>query len=75
MQRYIPVEGHAGLVRDTSTNLIVNINKTELEEAKRRKQLRIEKEREQKLFVAKVDNLEREINEIKNLLNTIVEKL
>jgi len=75
MQRYIPVEGHSGLVRDTSTNLIVNINKTELEEAKRRKQLRIEKEREQKLFVAKVDNLEREINEIKNLLNTIVEKL
>ena len=34
---FIKVDGHAGLVRDTRTNAILNINKDEISAARKRK--------------------------------------
>ena len=65
---YKNVEGNIGLVRDTSTNAILNINKDEISAAKRRKLERRQKEKE-------FEDLKNEVGDIKNMLNKIIEKL
>jgi len=65
---FIKVDGHAGLVRDTRTNAILNINKDEINAARKRKLERREKEKEFK-------DLKNEVGDIKNMLTKIIEKL
>jgi hypothetical protein len=65
---YKNVEGNIGLVRDTSTNAILNINKDEISAAKRRKLERRQKEKE-------FEDLKNEVSDIKNMLTKIIEKL
>jgi len=65
---FIKVDGHAGLVRDTRTNAILNINKDEINAARKRKLERREKEKEFK-------DLKNEVVDIKNMLTKIIEKL
>ena len=65
---YKNVEGNIGLVRDTSTNAILNINKDEISAAKRRKLERRQKEKE-------FEDLKNEVGDIKNMLTKIIEKL
>ena len=43
---YIKVEGHNGIVKDTDTGMILNINKQEISAARKRKMERREKEKE-----------------------------
>ena len=65
---FLKVYGHAGLVRDTRTNAILNINKDEINAARKRKLERREKEKEFK-------DLKNEVGDIKNMLTKIIEKL
>tara|TARA_B100000963_G_scaffold79530_1_gene67692 strand:- start:6227 stop:6436 length:210 start_codon:yes stop_codon:yes gene_type:complete len=65
---FIKVNGHNGLVRDTSTNAILNINKDEIIAARKRKLERRKKEQE-------FENLKNEVGDIKNMLTKIIEKL
>ena len=65
---FLKVDGHAGLVRDTRTNAILNINKDEINAARKRKLERREKEKEFK-------DLKNEVGDIKNILTKIIEKL
>ena len=64
---YIKVEGHSGLVRDQETGAILNINKTEVEQARERKKLRKQKEQE-------LQDLKNDVSEMKQLLAQLVEK-
>ena len=41
---YLKVKDHENLVRDKDTNVIININRSEIEQAKKRKAERIKKE-------------------------------
>ena len=66
--RFIKVDGHNGLVRDTSTNAILNINKDEITAARKRKLERRKKEQE-------FEDLKNEVGDIKNMLTKIIEKL
>lgn len=60
------VKGHPGLVRDKSSGAILNINSNEISLARKRKKAwKQEQER--------VDNLEKDMNEIKTLLHKILE--
>lgn len=61
------VDGAPGLVKDTLTGVVLNINKTETEAARERKKLRKEKEQE-------FEDLKNEVSEIKELLLKLVEK-
>lgn len=63
----INVEGHPGLVRDTNSGAILNINSNEIETARERKRLRKQKDQE-------FENLKNEVSEIKELLLKLVEK-
>ena len=65
---YKKVKEYAGLVRDTSTNAILNINKDEISAARRRKLERRQKEKE-------FEDLKNEVGDIKNMLTKIIEKL
>ena len=65
---YKSVEGHNNLVRDTSTNAVLNINKDEISAARRRKLERRQKEKE-------FEDLKNEVGDIKNMLTKIIEKL
>jgi len=66
--KYMKVEGNPGLVRDKLTGAILNVNKNEIAEAKARKKASQEKD-------YRISKLENDINDIKALLNVIVEKI
>ncbi len=65
---FTKVDGHVGLVRDTRTNAILNINKDEISAARKRKLERRKKEKE-------FENLKNEVSDIKNMLTKIIEKI
>lgn len=72
----INVEGHVGdLARDPSSGAILNINRTEIQNAREAKRIRQQKAQEEKNLKETVDKLESEMADIKRLLSTIVEKL
>lgn len=64
----VKVEGHNGLVRDTKSGAILNINSTEVEQARERKRLRRQKDKE-------FEDLKNEVGEIKDLLHKLIERL
>ena len=66
--KYLKVKGHENLVRDKDTNVVININRSEIEQAKKRKAERIKKEQE-------LNNLKNEVSEIKSMLTKVIEKL
>ena len=67
-ERFVPVDGHPGFVRDKRSGAIVNINKKEMQAAKEKKL----KRRQQK---EDFDNLKQEVSEIKQMLLLIAEKI
>lgn len=69
------VKDEPDLARDPESGAILLINKSEVEKAREQKRLRrLQLEKEQNLK-AKVDNLEKDMSDIKSLLSQIVEKL
>ena len=65
---FLKVEGHEGYVRDTNTGVVLNVNKEEIEAARKRKALRQQQEQD-------INNLKNEVSDIKTMLSTIIEKL
>jgi len=68
MSNYIKVEGHPNLVRDKNSGVILNINKSELNANRIRKEKQREKDNE-------IEQLKNDVSEIKSMLNKLVEKL
>ena len=66
-ERYIQVEGNSGLVRDRTTGAILNANSTEIQKARLKKNK--EKQREQE-----IQELKKDVSDIKVLLTKLVEK-
>lgn len=65
---FLKVEGHEGYVRDTNTGAVLNVNRDEIEAARKRKALRQQQEQD-------INNLKNEVSDIKTMLSTIIEKL
>tara|TARA_A100001234_G_scaffold77523_1_gene68560 strand:- start:3602 stop:3823 length:222 start_codon:yes stop_codon:yes gene_type:complete len=66
-KRYLKVEGHSYLVRDTMSNAIINQNQAEYNQYK---QLRKIKDKEQE----RLDKLENDLGELKDLLRQLLDK-
>ena len=66
-KKYIQVEGNSGLVRDRETGAILNANVTEIQKARLKKNN--EKQRE-----LEIQELKKDVSEIKVLLTKLVEK-
>lgn len=62
------VKGETNLVRDNNSGAILNINHSELENARKRKALRRQQNED-------INNLKKEVSDIKNMLTQIIEKL
>ena len=58
---FVKVDGHEGYVKNTETGVVLNVNKTEIEAARKRKALKKQQEED--------------INNLKNMLGKIIEKL
>lgn len=61
---YSKIEGHNDLLRDSKTNSIININKLEYEKYITSREVKNEKNQ-------KIQNIEREVDSIKNDVNEI----
>ena len=75
MSKYVPVKGHSGLVRDTDSNALINTSATEIEQARERKRLKLQKKQEEENLKRKVDMIENDVAEIKCLLKNLINKI
>ncbi len=69
------IHDEIGYVKDTNSGAILNINRNEVEAARERKKLRKQQERELEGMKETVYDLKNEMNEVKELLNKIAERL
>lgn len=69
--RYVPVEGFTGLVRDTQTNAIHNTDRDAIEQARESKRLRQLKKQKAKALEERVTNLENELALLKEHIKNI----
>ena len=65
---FLKVKGHEGYVKNTEPGVVLNVNKEEIEAARKRKALRQQQEQD-------INNLKNEVSDIKTMLSTIIEKL
>ena len=67
------VEGHNNLVRDSRTGAVLNTNKTEIERARKIKQVNEERQQHISSLTQEVKELKRDMSQIKDLLFRLVE--
>lgn len=70
----LQVEGFASLVRDTSSNAIVNVNKTDYQIYMSRYKSREKENDVLRDTVKEINNLKSELFEIKKLLKEVIKK-
>jgi predicted transcriptional regulator len=68
MKSHIKVEGHTNLVRDKRTGAILNTNTTEIERARKLKQVSDERKEHINSLTEDVKGLKEDMNESKQLL-------
>ena len=71
-ESYIPVEGHADLVRDSTSHAIINRNVGAYEQAKSRAAAAQRQRDEIRDSTREINHLKSEMHEIKNLLKELV---
>ena len=74
-QEFKQVLGHSGLVRDSRSGAIININSTDIEKAKLVKNIKRKAAHDNENLQTKVKTLQNEVSDIKIILNKILEKL
>ena len=72
MSKFIKVEGHSNLVRDTYTNSIVNTNVSEYQIYMQRVKNREKQGDQIRNAVKEINTLKTELREIKNLIKELV---
>ena len=71
-ENYIPVEGHADLVRDSNSHAIINRNTGAYEKAKMRAAAAQAQRDEIRNTTREINHLKSEMHEIKHLLKELV---
>jgi len=71
---YLKVQGHSGLVRDTSSGAIINTNKAEYQEYMERVRASDEKDNLLSQHTVEINNIKNELQDIKVLLIQLVNK-
>lgn len=74
MRGLLKVEGVAGLYKDPSTNTFINMNQSEIEQARTRKQNRLKQKEEEIEMKNRIDSMEEDISSIKSMLQQLLEK-
>jgi hypothetical protein len=71
---YLHVEGNPSLLRDVNTHAIVNSNKSEFETYMKNKTIMLNRVNEVTKQNEKIDKLETDINDIKHMLQLLINK-
>jgi hypothetical protein len=71
---YLQVEGNPSLVRDVRSHAIVNSNKSEFETYIKNKNIMLNRVNEVEKQNEKIDKLENDINDIKSMLQLLINK-
>jgi len=66
-KEHIKVKDHVGLVRDQKTQAILNINSNEIADAKLRKKLKKQKDKE-------LRDMKNELGELREIVNKLIER-
>ena len=74
MSRFLQVEGHKDLVRDTESGAIINRNRSAYDIAKKRAEDAQRQRDEIRAATREINNLKCEMHEIKGLLQKLVSK-
>jgi hypothetical protein len=74
MKHLVKVEGVTGLYKDVTTNTFINMNESEIEQARQRKKTRLRKKEEEQELRSKVDKLYNDVDEMKSMLRQLLEK-
>ena len=74
-EQYMKIHDEIGYVKDTKSGAILNINRNEVEAARERKKLRKQQEQELEIMKETVQDLKNEMNEVKELLSKIAERV
>ena len=72
MTQYVPIEINRDLVRDVSNRALLNTNLEELKTYYAERDLRLKELEEKQTMEQKVNKLEEDITDIKNMLREIV---
>ena len=72
--RFLKVEGHPDLSRDTNSGAIVNRNRSAYEQAKKRAKDAQKTRDEIRTATREINNIKSEMHEIKSLLKELVSK-
>tara|TARA_B100000212_G_scaffold246094_1_gene187908 strand:- start:69 stop:293 length:225 start_codon:yes stop_codon:yes gene_type:complete len=72
MKRYVKVESQDNLVRDMSSNAIVNNNKSEYENFLRISEQKYKQKKEFEKLKTDVNSMKNDLDEIKSMLKSIV---
>ena len=72
--RYVQVEGHPDLVRDTHSHAIINRNRSAYEQAKKRAKDAQKTRDDIRNATREINNIKSEMHEIKSLLKELVSK-
>ena len=73
MTEYVPIEINRDLVRDVSNRSLLNTNLEELKTYYAERDLRLKELQEKQTMEQKVNKLEEDITDIKNMLRDIVQ--
>jgi hypothetical protein len=73
MTQYVPIEINRDLVRDVSNRALLNTNLEELKTYYAERDLRLKELQEKQTMEQKVNKLEEDITDIKNMLREIVQ--
>ncbi len=73
--RFLKVEGNEDLVRDTSSNAIINRNKTAYEVAKKRAEETQRQRDEIRTAIREINSLKSDMHEIKTMIVQLVGKV
>ena len=72
--KFYKVEGHSNLVKNPDTGVILNVNTADIERAKKRKVAKLLKRESEKGIVNEVNQLRSDMNELKSMLQQLIEK-
>jgi len=75
MRDLIEVRGYPGLVRDTETNAILNVDVKKVELARAKKLARQKQSQNQELMETRLSRMETDMKEIKDLLTLLTKNL
>jgi hypothetical protein len=69
---YLKVEGHNDLLRDPNTNSIINTNMSEYKQYIARRNMKSEENQKLENLESDVNNIKNDLDEIKSLLRSLV---